>query len=369
MQFKPQKEGISMCIYIDSVLLFILCSLVYPMFKPDPVHITGVLFLITIYCFELLCSSDRQRSYLGIMALSLCFFYLEMTIFLPWHCYVFFLHKQFVPAGLYLLPLITYSYRISGRPVPFLLLIAAIGFYLAYTNRSRTRLTEQIHLLRDNSVEQELSLREANRRILENQNDQIYIATLRERNRIAREIHDNVGHMLSRSILQTGALLAVCKDTSITPHLSALKDTLNLAMDNIRSSVHDLRDESVDLNAALNELTKQFTFCPVRLQYDMSRQIPKNIKYCFLSITKEAMNNIIKHSNATQVQITVREHPSFYQLLITDNGSVKAPEDMTEVTTGGMGLQNMRDRVEALHGILHISDQQGYRIFISIPKS
>lgn len=54
------------------------------------------------------------------------------------------------------------------------------------------------------------------------------------------------------------------------------------------------------------------------------------------------MNNIIKHSNATQVQITVREHPSFYQLLITDNGSVKAPEDMTEVTTGGMGLQNMR---------------------------
>ena len=138
MQFKPQKEGISMCIYIDSVLLFILCSLVYPAFKPDPVHITGVLFLITIYCFELLCSSDRQRSYLGIMALILCFFYPEMTIFLPWHCYVFFLHKQFVPAGLYLLPLITYSYRISGRPVPFLLLIAAIGFYLAYTNRSRT---------------------------------------------------------------------------------------------------------------------------------------------------------------------------------------------------------------------------------------
>lgn len=358
-----------MCIYIDSVLLFILCSLVYPAFKPDPIHITGVLFLITIYCFELLCSSDRQRSYLGIMVLILCFFYPEMTIFLPWHCYVLFLHKQFVPAGLYLLPLITYSYRISGRPVPFLLLITAISFYLAYTNRTRASLTAQLHILRDNSVEQELSLQEANRRILENQNDQIYIATLRERNRIAREIHDNVGHMLSRSILQTGALLAICNDKSITPHLSALKDTLNLAMDNIRSSVHDLRDESVDLNAALNELVQQFTFCPVRLQYDMSRQIPKNIKYCFLSIAKEAMNNIVKHSNATRVQITVKEHPAFYQLLITDNGSVKAPEDMTEVTTGGMGLQNMRDRVEALHGILHISDQQGYRIFISIPKS
>ena len=250
-----------------------------------------------------------------------------------------------------------------------LVLLMMLSAILSYAFGRISDYKEKLHHILDTSKEHAIMMHERNQALIEKQNADIHAATLSERNRIAREIHDNVGHMLSRSILQTGALLAVCKDTSITPHLSALKDTLNLAMDNIRSSVHDLRDESVDLNAALNELTKQFTFCPVRLQYDMSRQIPKNIKYCFLSITKEAMNNIIKHSNATQVQITVREHPSFYQLLITDNGSVKAPEGMTETATGGMGLQNMRDRVEALHGILHISDQQGYRIFISIPKS
>lgn len=358
-----------MSTYIDSILLFILCILACPNFRTDPIHITGILFLITIYCFELLCSSDKHRTYLGIIVLILCFFFPEMAVFLPWHCYVLFLHRQYLFSGLYLLPFIIYSRQISVASVLFFLLVYAISFYLAYTSRMRSELSLQIHLLRDDSVERELTLQEANRKILANQNDQIYIATLRERNRIAREIHDNVGHMLSRSILQTGALLAVCKDETLQPHLSALRDTLNLAMDNIRNSVHDLRDESIDLAQALQSITEQFRFCPVMLQCDVSRNISKNIKYCFLAISKEALNNIMKHSNATRVHITVKEHPAFYQLLIEDNGSLaKTAQTSIEIPLDGMGLQNMRNRVEALHGILHISREHGFRIFISIPK-
>ena len=176
--------------------------------------------------------------------------------------------------------------------------------------------------------------------------------------------------MLSRSILQTGALLAICRDEALTPHLSALKDTLNLAMDNIRNSVHALRDESIDLKSALQDITDSFTFCPVLLQCNISRHISKNVKYCFLAVTKEALNNIMKHSNATKVLITVREHPAFYQLLIEDNGNSAKPfPDFHGISSDGMGIPNMRDRVEALHGILQISRDHGFRIFISIPKS
>ena len=78
----------------------------------------------------------------------------------------------------------------------------------------------------------------------------------------------------------------------------------------------------------------------------------------------------MKHSNATKVLITVREHPAFYQLLIEDNGNPAKPfPDFHEISSDGMGIPNMRDRVEALHGILHISREHGFRIFISIPKS
>ena len=61
----------------------------------------------------------------------------------------------------------------------------------------------------------------------------IHAATLKERNRIAREIHDHVGHMLSRSILQLGAILAINKDEKLDIPLRGLKDSLDTAMNNI----------------------------------------------------------------------------------------------------------------------------------------
>lgn len=209
-------------------------------------------------------------------------------------------------------------------------------------------------------------LRKSNAQLIDSQNDQIYIATLKERNRIAREIHDSVGHMLSRSILQVGALLTICKDETINPHLETLNDSLNKAMNSIRSSVHDLHDEAIDLKRALTGIIQPFTFCPVRLEYGISSSLPKEIKYCFLSITKEALNNIMKHSNATKVSIIAKEHPGFYQFLIEDNGTDILP--LTEEHSG-IGLSNMNERINAMHGILHISTEHGFRIFISIPKS
>ena len=52
----------------------------------------------------------------------------------------------------------------------------------------------------------------------------------------------------------------------------------------------------------------------------MSEIIPNKIKYCFATIIKEALSNVIKHSNATAVKIVLREHPALYQLCIEDNG-------------------------------------------------
>ena len=57
---------------------------------------------------------------------------------------------------------------------------------------------------------------------MEKQDYEIYLATLRERNRIAREIHDNVGHMLSRSILQMGALITIHKEEPLHGQLAGV---------------------------------------------------------------------------------------------------------------------------------------------------
>lgn len=65
-------------------------------------------------------------------------------------------------------------------------------------------------------------LQEKNKNLMEKQDYEIYLATLRERNRIAREIHDNVGHMLSRSILQMGALITIHKEEPLHGQLAGV---------------------------------------------------------------------------------------------------------------------------------------------------
>lgn len=356
-----------MSTYIDSLIIFILCILLFPAGLFDALHITLFLCLFALFCFIMVAKNEKFSLLLGILTLLMTILVPELAIFLPLHFYIYFYRKQYTIPILYLIPIINWLTKNNVLSNLLIIPLILLSLYLAYQTGKRLELQNTLNISRDASVEHELILKEKNRQLLENQDDQIYIATLKERNRIAREIHDNVGHMLSRSILQVGAMLAICKDETLKPHLVTLKETLDTAINSIRNSVHDLHDESVDLKNALENLVESFTFCSVQLDCEISKHISKEIKYCFLAITKEALNNTMKHSNATKITITVKEHPAFYQLLIEDNGTKKGTESAT-VDTSGIGLSNMKERVENLHGIIHINQDNGFRIFVSIQK-
>ena len=75
----------------------------------------------------------------------------------------------------------------------------------------------------------------------------------------------------------------------------------------------------------------------------------------------------MKHSNATQVNVLAREHPGLYQLVIEDNGSVSGPEEAKDGARG-IGIQNMKERIEALDGTIQIRRERGFRIYITVPK-
>ena len=198
-----------------------------------------------------------------------------------------------------------------------------------------------------------------------NQDYEIYLATLKERNRIAREIHDNVGHMLTRSILQLGALSVINKDETVGEAINDLSGTLNTAMTSIRSSVHDLHDDSIALKPAVEDcirpLKDRFA---VSCDYDFSERMSRDVKLCFIGVIKEALSNTAKHSDGDSIKIIIREHPALYQLSIADNGS--CPEKIDE---SGMGLANMRERAASLNGNINITlGSKGFRIFLSVPK-
>lgn len=250
----------------------------------------------------------------------------------------------------------------------FTLILAAI--FSVRTERSLKLAQEVIHL-KNSSTELRLAMQKRQQDLLEKQDYEIHLATLQERNRIAREIHDNVGRMLSRSILQMGALQTIHKEEPLHGQLVAINDTLSQAMNNIRESVHDLHNESLDLKQALREVTDEFRDkYEIAFTYDMSAAVPRNVKYCFLAITKESLANVVRHSNATRVSLYFCEHPGFYQMLVEDNGTdIKVKEaQIAKAQVSGIGLSNMRERVEALGGTIAFLTDKGFEIRISVPK-
>ncbi|MCL2158401.1 MAG: histidine kinase [Oscillospiraceae bacterium] len=267
-------------------------------------------------------------------------------------------------ALLALIPIMAHSGDREISDTAFLLLLAFLASLLQYCCEKIAFLLGENKRIRDDSAEFNRILAEKNRNLIEKQNDEIYLVTLKERNRIAREIHDNVGHILSRSLLQTGAAQATNKDDSLSSHLSGLKDTLSLAMDAIRESVHGLKGESIDLAESMRKMTEGLNY-KINIDYDMGQNVPNELKYCFLAVLKESLTNIARHSDADHIKISVTEHPAIYQLVISDNGTKKPP---SKFKNDGMGLVGMEERVVALNGRFLASYQNGFRIFISVPK-
>lgn len=248
-----------------------------------------------------------------------------------------------------------------------------ISCYLGFILEKYNYFLSESYKIRDDTTENNLLLQLRNKSLLEKQDYEIYNATLKERNRIAREIHDNVGHTLSRSILLTGVLKTINKDDNCTEHLNNLHDSLCKAMESIRESVHNLHDDSINLKETAQTIINNFTFCKASMVYDMGADVPRDIKFSFIAILKESLNNICRHSNATDASILLREHPAMYQMVIKDNGTTANGIDIHKYISGsssssGIGISNIYSRVNMLGGSLQIYTHNGFCIFITIPK-
>lgn len=276
-------------------------------------------------------------------------------------------YDAFSKSGIGLFFLAGTALVVNLKSLPFnigLILIILFGLsgLLRRNEELVNRLNRDYRTLRDTTRENAMLLESKNKDLMEKQDYEINLATLNERNRIAREIHDNVGHLLSRSILQVGALMAIHPEAPLQENLVEIKDTLSQAMDSIRDSVHNLHDESIDCQTQICSLIDDFDFCEVSLDYGIEGNPSKEQRYAFITIVKEALSNVMRHSDASRVKVSLREHPALYQLIIEDNGTTMASGH------SGIGLQNIADRVEALNGNLNIRRERGFHIFISIPK-
>lgn len=345
----------------DDGILFGCCLALYFTAPGSRADVAPVLAAVIFVGLLLLFEREAVRFALALCFIALCFPVPALVFFLPAVCrYLFGTRYRYVSAAA-VLPLLRPGLPVFSAAMTAVLFAVSVRLYFGAENN--LRLTRERNTLRDSGRELSLRLEKQNRDLVQHQDSEISVAMLSERNRIAREIHDSVGHSLSSALLQVGALLAVCREETTRGGLLTLKGTLTEAMNGIRASVHDLHDESVDLYGQVFRLVRGFSFCPVDFEYGFETDPPVRLKYAFLAIVKEALTNVARHSDAGRVRIRFSEHPALYQLIISDNGTV---ENFNPDT--GIGLQNIAERVESFRGNLNISTRHGFELFISIPK-
>lgn len=352
---------------IEKSIIFLLCCTCIAQSSPGSVpFIAALLCTVSISCLVQAAASKAVQYVLAAIFIAAAFFSGSFVFFLPVLAYDITRYRLYPLGAVYFAALIADQlgsfefYRLA-----FILILTAAAVCASIMNERTLRLERELITTRDNAVEKTNALISKNADLIRAQDNEVHLATLKERNRIAREIHDNVGHMLTRTILQMGAISIINKDEQLAEPLDSVKNTLDEAMTSIRKSVHGLHDDSIDLEGSLRDaiapLGDSFT---VSFDYDVPGRLNSRIKYCFIAIVKEAVNNIIKHSSGDRVSITVREHPAMCTLSIEDNGDCSH-----EKLTGGIGLENMHDRVDQLGGVLNISaDKNGFKIFVSIMK-
>lgn len=218
-------------------------------------------------------------------------------------------------------------------------------------------------------------LAQANRRLREYALQIEDRAALQERNRIAREIHDSVGHYLTAQSIQLENTFLFLEKNPVkaATHLEQARQLNKEALINIRSSVASLRKNTFperSLTALLKQLVDDFelnTNIKVIRQLDLTSSLPERVSIALYRIVQEALTNVAKHAQASKIILHLTQSDEQVLLSIQDNG---CGFDLHNNSTG-FGLQGIQERAAALQGKLSIVSEpnKGCQINLSVPLS
>jgi signal transduction histidine kinase len=196
---------------------------------------------------------------------------------------------------------------------------------------------------------------------------------LQERARIARDLHDSLGHLLTAQNiqLQNAQLHLTQNPESAQTFLTSSTQFGTQALSELRNTLTQLRTpllEGRSLQQALQDLLDQLAqLCPIdsTVEYILTTPLSPPIQTALYRITEEALMNSYKHSQAKTLQIQVNEADRQVHLTIVDDGQ---GFDLQQLPTG-FGLRGMRERSEGLGGTLEVQTKPGFgcRILVRIP--
>jgi signal transduction histidine kinase len=194
----------------------------------------------------------------------------------------------------------------------------------------------------------------------------------RERSRIARDIHDDLGASLTRiTLLSQTAGDELSDQEMVETHLQriyAIARELTKAMDEIVWAVSPQHDTLDSLVTYLGRFAQDFTSAAgVRCRIDMPTDLPPwpvtaEVRHNLFLALKEALHNVVKHAQAREIKIGLHSRARGFTLLVEDDGKGFDPtalENGAPRLVGGHGLKNMRLRLEEIGGQCEFESRPG----------
>jgi len=189
-------------------------------------------------------------------------------------------------------------------------------------------------------------------------------AITHERNRLARDLHDAVTQTLFSTSLIADVLPRLWQKNAEMGHqkLEELRMLTRGALSEMRTLLFELRPDSfrdVELGDLYQHLTTAFsgrTRIPVLYTQEGQSALPPDVKEVFYRVAQEALNNISKHAQASEVQVQLRESEESVEVIIQDNG---CGFDLQTVSSENLGLKIMRERAEAVQAEVEIQSAPG----------
>ena len=200
--------------------------------------------------------------------------------------------------------------------------------------------------------------------------DNARLAEIRERNRIAREIHDTLGHTLTGLAAGIDACIALAGDDkpALRNQLDLLSKVSRNGIKDIRMSVSSLRPdapERLNLKNAIEELvenTKRVAGVNINLDCDtMNLKFDEDEEMAIYRIVQESLTNAIRHGKAKNIDVSIKKNYGSINLLICDDGIG------CEKIEAGFGLRHIRERVNMLKGQVNFSSEDGFKVEAMIP--
>jgi two-component system, NarL family, sensor kinase len=238
--------------------------------------------------------------------------------------------------------------------------------FIAFLLYNRYKLKQKNILQEERSQQQELRTKA------------IIEAEENERARIARELHDGIGQQLSAVKLNLSNMQSMAgkKDPQQAKILENILEIVDDSVKEVRSVSHSMMPNAL-LKSGLGTAVREFlnrinNSGKIKIELEVSglnERLENTVENILFRVIQESVNNIIKHSRASVVNIQLIRYEDELSLMIQDNGVGFDPDKEVE----GIGLKNIRSRIEFINGTVHFDSAQGkgttITVEIPLPKN